>query len=288
VDEMETKETIFELSASDEEIIRTYECTKLRRFLAPVTTGYLTITNKRVVFHSTGKSLTGQSLLINDMPIEDTCGVSAYFGLSINWVGFLIFSIFLYFVTNFISMTLPAFFTSWIFAFLLMLPYLVILLLSGEILSSEMRSKLNQSIKDLSKNKIDVDKDADSYLPITRMIFYAGLAILSWALLFNSSIGAMFGPLQWILLGIAYFFIYMFFFGRHRAFSLMIASKTMKGSGIYIPGDSFRMFFLQNKSALETLSAGPSVDAEIVSRELGAMLLDIRQMGDLGIQKWKR
>jgi hypothetical protein len=62
----------------------------------------------------------------------------------------------------------------------------------------------------------------------------------------------------------------------------------MKGPGIFIPGDSFRLLGNRNSTALETLGASPAGDASLVTRELGALLLDLQQLGDLGIQKWKQ
>jgi len=33
--------------------------------------------------------------------------------------------------------------------------------------------------------------------------------------------------------------------------------------------------------------AKPAQDAELIARDLGALIMDIQQLGDLGIQKWK-
>lgn len=57
--------------------IRTYHSTTLKR---PKGEGYLTVTNKRVVFHGTGSSFGGKSKLISEVAIETICGISAYFG----------------------------------------------------------------------------------------------------------------------------------------------------------------------------------------------------------------
>ena len=93
--------------------------------------------------------------------------------------------------------------------------------------------------------------------------------------------------LNYLILLAAYFGLYLYTFGRQRTFSLMIGSRTMKDSGIFIPGDSFRLIFFRDNTAIESISASPALDAERVVQELGALLLDIRQLGDLGIQKWK-
>ena len=79
----EPEELVFQPSEANEQIVRTYQCTRFKRWFRPETIGYLTVTNRRVVYHSTGKSLTGQSLLINEMPLEDVSGLSVYKGSSV-------------------------------------------------------------------------------------------------------------------------------------------------------------------------------------------------------------
>ena len=48
------------------------------------------------------------------------------------------------------------------------------------------------------------------------------------------------------------------------------------------------LFFGGDTAAIQSLYAGPGQDAEQVVSEVGAVLTDIRQMGDLGIQKWSK
>jgi hypothetical protein len=43
-----------------------------------------------------------------------------------------------------------------------------------------------------------------------------------------------------------------------------------------------------NSTAAQSMFAGPNDDANLIIKELGAMVLDIQQMGDLGIKKWKK
>lgn len=281
---METQELFFQLSEPDEQIVRNYECTRLRKLLSPATIGYLTVTNKRVVFHSQAKSLTGKSLLINEMPLEDAAGVSSYLGMSISWFQFALFASVLYFGTQILSALLPAFFTGWVFATLLMLPYVLMWLLSGDLLNEQVKDRIIQSANEAFQSRLDVQREIERFQPQARVLFYVGLAILAWATLDQSSLP---GLLRLPLLAAIYFLLYLFVFGRHRVFSLSIGSRTIKGTGIDIPGDSFRALFLRQNTAAESLSASPAVDAEQVARELGALLMDINQLGDLGIEKWK-
>lgn len=276
----------FELSSADEEIVRTYECTRLRKMFSPPTIGYLTVTNKRVLFHSSGKSITGKSELINDMPLEDTASVSAYVGLSINWLMFIIFALLLFGVTYVLNAVAP-FFTSWGFAIVLMLPMGAAWLLTSNILNEELRDQIFKSVAEITGGRLKLDREGLIYEPYIRIPFWIGLSILAYYIAFRSEIISQIPFLNYIVLIAAYFAIFILSWGRQRTFSLLIGSKTMKDSGIYIPGDSFRLFGSRESTAIESQSAGPAVDAEKVVRELGAMLMDIRQMGDLGIEKWK-
>jgi hypothetical protein len=285
---METKEMIFQLSGADEQIVRTYECTYLKRWFTPPTIGYLTITNKRIVFHSSGKSLTGESLLINEMPLDDATGLSVHEGLSINWLLFLVFAALAYLTTQFIASALPRFFVSYEFAALLMLPFAIVWLLSSNILSDQVREQVLQTVDKLVQGRFQVSRDLRTYLPYTRIPMYIGLAILVWRIAFTSKIafGGLIGSS--VLLLAVYGFIFMNLFGRKHTFSLLIGSKTMKGSGIFIPGDTFRLFSARDTTALQAMGASPAADASQIARELGALLMDIQQLGDLGIQKWKK
>lgn len=280
---MKNPDIFFQLCESGEQIIRTYECTHLRKIFSPITTGYLTITNKRIVFHSEGRSLTGKSILINEMPVEDATGVNSYLGASINWIQFAIFAIILNYGMSLLSGILPPFLTSPTFTVLLMFPYIFMWLLTGNLLSEQAKKRIVQSLSELAQNRIDLYKEIKNYQPHALTLFYVGLTILAWTILNSVSFSAFF---RFPILAGAYFLIYLFIFGRHRVFSLAIGSRTMKGTGIYIPGDSFRSLFTADKSAAEALSAAPAADAERVAQELGALLLDITQLGDVGIDKW--
>jgi len=283
---MQSQELVFQLSESGEQIVRTYECTKLRRWFLPETIGYLTVTNRRVVFHSSGKSLTGKSLLISEMPIEDVAGIIAYEGLSINGFMFLILSVLAFVGTQVVAGVLPAFLTGYIFAILLMMPFVALRLLTSNIVSDMLREQVVQFFDRISQGKLQLNRDLRVYLPYTRIPLYVGLVILIWRISAEDILGFAGSMTGSLILIIAYAFVFFLLFGRQQSFSLAIGSKTKKDTGIYIPGDSFRLFSRGDLTALEALSARPAADASRVTRELGAMLMDIQQLGDLGVQKW--
>jgi len=283
---MDPKELVFELSQADEHVVRSYECTRVRKLFSPETLGHLTITNRRIVFHSTGTSLSGKSVLISEMPVEDAAGISVYLGNTINWLLYVVFAVGLFTVSYAVDAILPGFFTSWGFAILLMLPYLLFWLFNSGWLSEDAKKRLTTSVRNATQGRTE-NADVNRYRPAARILFLIGLAILAWAIART--------PILWYgaqmvaigLLALAYFGLFMTIFGRQESFSLLIGSKSMQGSGIYIPGSSFRLSFLRGKSAAESLTGSPSVDAPTLARELGALLTDIRQLGEFGLQKWQ-
>lgn len=56
--------------------VKTYHCSTLK---APKGEGYITVTNKRVIFHGHGES----SRLVSEVPIETVSGISTYYGQGI-------------------------------------------------------------------------------------------------------------------------------------------------------------------------------------------------------------
>jgi len=71
-------------------------------------------------------------------------------------------------------------------------------------------------------------------------------------------------------------------FGQKRSFGLKVNSKGSGSSGLYIRGGAFG----QSRNPGEAITANPAVDAETIAAELGALVLDIQQMGDFAAQKW--
>lgn len=285
---MKSQELLFQLSDANEQIVRSYECTRIKRWFVPPTLGYLTVTNKRIVFHSSGTSLTGKSSMLNEMPLDDVAGLNVYEGVSVSWLRFLIFAVLAYMGTQLIVASPFSFIVSYWMALLLMLPFAIIWLFKSNILNDQLREQGLQSVDKILKGGVQGNRDLHTYLPYARMLLYVGLAILGWQVAFTTGMRSAPFLVKWLLLLIVYGFIFLNLFGRRPTFSLMVGSKTMKGPGIFIPGDSFRLLSNRNGSAMEALDASPAADASLVTRELGALLLDLQQLGDFGIQKWKQ
>jgi hypothetical protein len=193
-----------------------------------------------------------------------------------------------HFATQFIVAILPDFLISFWFALLLVLPFITLWLLKSNILNDQLKEKIFTTIENVSQGKIKINRDLNKYVPYTRIPLYFGIAILGWRLADAANFGFGTPILAWIILFAIYVYIFMDIVGRRHAFSLQIGSKTMKESGIFIPGDSLQLLPGRNTTALQGLGGGPAEDSEQVLRELGALLLDIHQLGDLGIEKWKK
>lgn len=273
--------------SNDEQVVRTYECTMLRKLFSPPTFGYLTITNKRVAYHSHGKSLSGASTLVSEMPLDDVAGISAMVGTSINWIFALIFSGVLYFATSFLFNFLPRFLTHWFVGVLLLLPYGVAWLFEKNVLNKDLKEQFLNNVYESPAGEYLKKRDGEFYKGIFRTLLHVGVVLLVWNVVLEND-WLYYAPIvaYALILGVN-FWIYFMYFGRQRTFSLVLTSKTSKGSGIFIPGDIFSTIWGRDTTASQSLNAGPAHDAETVVKELGALLTDIRLMGDMGIQKWK-
>jgi len=279
---------VFRLSEPEEKVVRSYRCIKLKRWFVPPTTGFLTVTNKRVIFHSTGRSLSGQSLLISEMPLNDVAGLRVYEGLSVNWLLVAILTFLAYSFTQTFVALLPRFLVSFGFAFLLMLPAASVWLLRSNVLSTEFKRQILSSPIGMLLGGPDDDAKLANFAGYARIPFYLGLAILGWRFAFGSDLG--FGAaaaMQLILVG-AYFYFSLDLLGRKQSFTLAIASRTMKDTGIFIPGNSFSFLPGRETTALQGIGAQPAEDASRAIQELGALLLDMQQLGDIGMKRWSR
>jgi hypothetical protein len=165
-----------------------------------------------------------------------------------------------------------------------MVPYAFSLLFEKNILSQEFQQQFLRNINELPGSDFLRKKDRAYYLGLFRMLFWFGVALAAWNIA-KSSFLIQFAILSLPLLTVVYYFIYRAIFGRVRSFNLTISSRSPKNAGITIPGNPLGLL-LGGDAAVQSLYSGPGRDAEQIIRELGALLTDIRQMGDLGIQKW--
>jgi len=281
---MNAKAPEFYLS-DNEQIVRNYECTKRFRLLGPAVIGYLTITNKRIVYHSQAKSLTGSSAVVSEVALDDFSGLRISISSTFNWIFFLIFCWVMYFATFLLFSVFSFLLSGWFIAILLVAPYLFALLFEKNILSREFQQQFLGSIYQIPGSSFLRKKDRTYYLGLFRILFWFGVALIAWNILQSSAL-IQFSMLTFLILAVVYYFIYRAIFGRIKSFNLVISSRSPKNAGITIPGHPLSLL-LGGDAAVQSLYAGPGKDAEQVVSELGAILTDIRQLGDIGIQKWR-
>jgi hypothetical protein len=82
-----------------------------------------------------------------------------------------------------------------------------------------------------------------------------------------------------------YALICLVWYATRKTMSLAVNSKGGSNTPIAIAGaGSGGALF---SSAARALEAEPAGDAEAVMKELGALIMDIQQRGDFGIDKWR-
>lgn len=266
--------------SENEQIVRAYCCTKLRRFLAKPVTGYLSVTNKRIIYHSQGKAIGGENSVISEMPLDDIAGINIYSGSSFNILLFAVFCATLYGLTYFINNRAPVLF--WVLGILFCLPFVISLPFKFKILDQSTIESVRSWIRNSSIGDWVKSKPEGFFWNATNVCLYIGSPLLAIKL-----VDAI--PVLGTLIVLAvYFYIFSNTFSKIQTFSLQIRSRTAKGSGILIPGNFTLALLSGNTTAVKTMFAGPNEDANLIAKELGAMVMDIQQMGDLGISKWKK
>jgi hypothetical protein len=270
--------------ADREDTVRTYHCTSLiSRLLGVQAEGYLTVTNKRVVFYAYGSSYAGKSVLHNEVPIADVSGLSTYKGTYFSIGHFLAAVIVSVVAGNFITAIVGVLVGAIVAALFRETPDVDIAQVVSVVLSAL------GVIAALVSRSYARDRLLRPIFATTGGFLLAasgtiGFAIGSLARLQGREGG--FGTLLLIgafVVGI-YAFITYFWYARREGMSLTIGSKGGASTPIAIAGIS--VFGLFNTAALKALTAEPAPDAEAMIKELGAVISDIQAMGDLGVQKW--
>lgn len=279
--------------AEGESEVKSYHCTSFKSALLNLKAeGHLVVTNKRVVFHASGTSFAGKSILQSEVPIEDVSGISIYKGSYLSLMHLL-----------------GAFFLSAIIGGI-----------ANGIIAEIIRSAINSIVNNPQSMTSDTFKSVQTNIQVVLWILAIGCLVVSFFLsrknIFRSALAGtssllffelgglasitslvqsyMYTPQSggdnsWILiLGVLvgiYTAVCIFWYARRPTMSLTIGSKGGSSTPIAISGIS--SFGLYNTSASKALSAEPAEDAETLLMELGAMVMDIQVMGDLGIKRWR-
>ena len=280
---------ILDFHLSDNEfVIRSYECTKLLRFFAPSTFGYLTITNMRIVYHSQVNSGSELNAVISEIPLNDVSGLNASISASFSWLLFFLFYIVVNYLMNILVGILPEFMTGWVGAILMVAPYLIYILFEKNILSQDVKEQIIKNFQDIPGKDLIENNNKSFYISLFQFIFYFGLALLARQLSYQLALSFNAGWPSYLLQFGAYFVIYKLAFGKMRTFTLAISARSAKDTGIVLPSTFLTNLLGGEMGVLQAIFVEPGSQAELIVHELGAMLTDIRQMGDFGIQKWMR
>lgn len=257
--------------SEDEHSVRTYFCTHYKSWLLSLEAkGFLGITNKRVIFQATGSSNVGKSVIQSEVPIADVSGISSYKG--------------------------------YYFSFGHLLGALFVSAAAGGLISS-LLTLLGFSSDNTTFNVfswiIAIVTICASFLISKKTIFrpiLAGIATAVLSILGSGSIIRNLNPFSgqsssggWIfILAVAssiVFFVFLVIYAKRPTFSLSICSKGGSSTPISISGVSGIGIF--SSSAGKALNAEPADEAESMLKELGAIIMDIQTLGDIGISKWK-
>lgn len=277
---MKSNHIIFTLSEG-EKVLRSYECTESKKWFKPKSIGYLTVTNKRLTYHREDHALMGKKTDIAEMPIDDVAGISSMMGHRINWILLFLFIIilnptisFVYQFFNYHTLYLGI-------GFLFVLPYTLIRLIDSEIINKDIEKTILNKIPENPLTLYFAKKDREFFSKSLKHPFAIGIILLGWyfgSSLYSSIILSLFIKTAALIL------VYFLYFRHQLRFGLTIYSKTSERTSLNIRGSSFQHFYISFKikaivNPFASFQDSPSIDAETVIQELGAMITDVSLMG---------
>lgn len=251
--------------AEAEQTVKTYHCTSFKsRLLGISAEGYLEVTNKRVVFQAIDRN----SLIHSEIPIEEVSGISLFRG---NYFSFIRFLVAVFLATTIGQMTT-----------------LLLVIVFSVIRNMDAVVTLNWLVA--------VGAVAASFAvardKIWRVVL-AGTSATTFALIGGPGfLGAFFGGggssslalLLAFIVGI-YALVCAVWYAIRKTMSLAISAKGGSNTPIAIAGAGGGNALYSG--AARALEAEPAGDAEALMKELGALIMDIQQRGDFGIDKWR-
>jgi len=271
--------------AEGEVVVRTYHCTNLSPVFALIglkTDGYLTVTNKRVVYFAEGSSVygaAGNSKLYNEVPIADVANISLRKGTRFSFLRLLCGLLFGQIPAGIITLILSGVLSVLGGADSGSNPYLLRL---GVFLQLSVASLLVFRSLSIPRESVVRFMLAASGLslvlsvPALALAHGRGLQLLPS--IYQSAMTILSIPLVCYWLWCLYWFI------RREYLTMAIRSKTNWPPSIQIAGVSW--WGRINVAADLAYGMAPAIDADAMFKELGAMVTDIQTLGDHGIKKW--
>ncbi len=281
--------------AEGEVSVRTYYCTYyISRLLGLEAWGYLGVTNKRVIFQALGTSNAGSSVIQSELPIADVSGISSYKGTFFSF-GHIAMAIFASMVAGSMVLTI-------IGSLATIIGLAVAYSSKGDLTGVGWFAVIGWILGvgcflislSIARNLI--------WRPILAAVSSTGFIIAggggmigmlgNLAKLFLSQNNASYASTGLAMLAFILSFLVAIYIGfcvvwyaRRPTFSLAISSKGGSDTPISISGASGLGLF--SVSAGKALTAEPASDAERMLQELGAVILDVQMLGDMGLSKWK-
>ncbi len=262
--------------ANEESTVRTYQCTYYHsRLLGLQASGFLSVTNKRVIFQASGTSNAGSSVIQSEVPLEDVSGISSYKGTYFSFGQLLLALV--------VTIALAGFLNT----------------IAG-LISAALRDSNTVLMWVIAIAALVVSlflKRENLFRPVLAgvssigFVMAGGVASMMSSVNFlfgsygrNSGAGAAIGILLAMIVGI-YALACIFWYARRPTFSLAIHSKGGSSTPISISGATGLGIF--DVAAGKALNAEPAKDAETMLQQLGALILDLQQMGTFGVEKWR-
>lgn len=251
--------------AEGEVSVRAYHCTYYKsRLLGLSASGYLEVTNKRVIFQALGKSSVGVSVIHSEVPIADVSGISSYKGTYFSF-GNLVTA----FVVSFIAFSLVP---------------VIITLIVQMAQDFDMLFYAGWTVALLGFGGSFVVPKQSIWRCMLVSASASALGVVGGVSLFSSRSSIGWPTLLGFVMAI-YALVCIFWYARRPTFSLLVNSKGGSSTPINISGATGIGIF--DVAAGKALTAEPAEEAEKLLKELGAVVLDVQTLGDLGISKWK-
>ncbi len=268
-------------------VIRSYQCSVQKSAFSQTSDGYLQVTNKRVIYANSTKAGASSNLLVSEVPLEDVGSITSFVGRSLNSLGLLPFVILLTLIAMVSGNILPEFMTHWFFGFLLMVPFIIVWLMEKNILNQDLFDRILKNLEIDKAGQRTIGQPGETLRKVLRTIFLIGLVLIVGSIVNNYELTSSLGFLKYIIPLIVFGYVYISLLGFHDEFGLFVSARSASGSGLTIKSNSFQSLF--GKDSITTPGKIiPAADSFTVAKELGALVMDLQQAGDLAVEKWSQ
>lgn len=267
--------------------VKSYQCSSFNSILLGIKAkGYLEVTNKRLLFQASSiVTSRNKSVIHNEIPISEVVGISVYSGKAFNWLRLLAGILLLTLIISVSSAIISS-----ILSFLDDSPKIYQTLLWLLFIGSLYLAYLNRDIVP-EEGEVISSKDGEKDKSLKELaIMGLGLGMLGAIIKDSMNYFNQLGSVKFAVPVFAIVALYTLYrYSRKPAFSLSIFSKSSANAIVEIAAPSPLPF--QGKSGSPTskaLTGKPDRDSLLVLQELGAVILDIQNLGEYGIEKWKK